>query len=80
MFEMSKVLVIIRADDHDRYESISRDHGSDPSVRVILDRRRPESHPRPKAAARETHPPERRSTRAQNWKDGQLIVETGFPQ
>ena len=78
MFDTSKVLVIIRADDHDRFESISRDHGSDPSVRVILDRRRPDS--RQRQTPTEAHPPERRSLRAQNWKDGQLIVETGFPE
>ena len=81
MFETSKVLVIIRADDLDRFESISRVHGSDPRVRVILDRRRrPDSHPRPVLTATEEHPLERRSMRAQNWKEGQLIVETGFPQ
>ncbi len=80
MFDTSKVLVIIRADDLDRFDSISRDHGSDPTVRVILDRRRPESHPRAMAVGAEMHATERRSTRTQNWKDGQLIVETGFPQ
>ena len=80
MFETSKVLVIIRADDLDRFESMSRAHGSDPRVRVILDRRRPDSHPRHVLTAAEEHPPERRSMRAQNWKEGQLIVETGFPQ
>jgi len=64
-----------------RFPSTQALHPDDKGhFRVILDRRRSASHPRPMAHGSEAHPPERRSTRAQNWKDGQLIVETGFPQ
>jgi hypothetical protein len=81
MFETLKVLVIIHANDVDRFESLSRVHGDDPRVRVMLDRRRASSEQRPPAPAGvEARPLERRSPRPQPWQDGHLVIETGFPE
>ena len=79
MFGTAHVLVIVRANDFDRYEALSRIHDGDGRVRVILDRRR--GMPAQKRAAApepEARPPERRSRGTQLWKEGYLVIETGY--
>ena len=85
MSETSQVLVIVHANDLDRYENLARIHAGDGRVRVIFDRRR-ELGSRNKVttvttaedAEPEARPPDRRSRGAQHWQDGQLVIETGY--
>ena len=73
MFETSQVLVVVHADDVDRYENLTRIHAGDGRVRVIFDRRR-----HLQAPTGHEPPPERRHRGAQHWKDGHLVIETGY--